>query len=63
MVTRVAEPPSRETVIADDVKNDDAASQELDLYVRQDKLRQTLLDYVMSNFSSRCETSVSQTVL
>jgi symplekin len=60
MVTRVAEPPSLETIIADDVKNDDTASQELELYVRQDKLRQTLLDYVMSDFSSRCETSVSQ---
>lgn len=50
MITRVAEPPAD----LDDSMGD--ASKEVvvqDFYLRQDQLRQTLCDYIMSDFPSR----------
>ncbi|KAG5652625.1 hypothetical protein H0H81_004354 [Sphagnurus paluster] len=47
MITRVAEPPPSE----DDAM--DGEDPQHDFYVRQDQLRQTLCDYIMSDFPSR----------
>jgi symplekin len=56
MVTRVATPPVDEEDTDKDAMEehtgDDAL--ELDFYARQDKLRQTLCDYIMSDFPTRC---------
>lgn len=56
MVTRVAIPPADEADTDKDAMEeqteDDAL--ELDFYARQDKLRQTLCDYIMSDFPARC---------
>ncbi|KAG6857467.1 hypothetical protein H0H87_003534 [Tephrocybe sp. NHM501043] len=46
MITRVAEPPPED----DDAMDD---SPEHDFYTRQDQLRQTLCNYIMSDFPSR----------
>lgn len=46
MVTRVAEPPS-------DLEVDHKELHQLALYSRQDRLRQTLCDYIMTDFPSR----------
>jgi symplekin len=48
MVTRVAEPPREKTGDTDGV-----ISQDLEFYSRHDQLRQTLVGYIMANFSSR----------
>ncbi|KAF5383732.1 hypothetical protein D9615_003524 [Tricholomella constricta] len=47
MITRVAEPPPAE----DDAM--DGSGAQHDFYVRQDQLRQTLCDYIMSDFPAR----------
>jgi symplekin len=55
MVTRVAIPPSDENIDADAKKEEtEEDALESDFYVRQDGLRQTLCDYVMSDFPARC---------
>jgi symplekin len=53
-VTRIVEPP-REVPENDEAgkKSDREESTELDFYLRQDKLRQILCDYIMSDFSGR----------
>jgi symplekin len=57
MVTRVAIPrPDKDEIDEEATKEqseDDAL--ESDFFVRQDKLRQTLCDYIMSDFPARCE--------
>lgn len=55
MVTRVAEPPSEDIddAMGDDVKGEGQVAVH-DFYARQDQLRQTLCDYIMSDFPSRC---------
>jgi symplekin len=53
MVTRVANPlqdAMDDDELADGGEGEDG---ELDFYDRQDKLRRTLLNYVMTDFSSR----------
>lgn len=54
MITRVTEPPT-------DGDGDDGMDQSADgelvttgFYTRQDQLRQTLCDYIMSDFPARC---------
>jgi symplekin len=51
MITRVAEPPW-----SDESMDDSSRGQvpEHDFFSRQDQLRQTLCDYVMADFPSRC---------
>lgn len=52
MITRVAEPPP---TLGDDAM--DGSGDEMvvhDFYARQDQLRQTLCDYIMTDFPSRC---------
>jgi symplekin len=51
MVTRVAEPEQETLQNEDELKEKD--DQILDFYSRQDKLRQTLCDYIMADFPSR----------
>lgn len=57
MVTRVTAPPQleEEKHMDDDTKTveDDDAALELEFFARQDRLRQTLCDYIMSDFSAR----------
>jgi symplekin len=50
MITRVAEPPPDLDDSMGDVSKDVVV---LDFYLRQDQLRQTLCDYIMSDFPSR----------
>lgn len=58
MVTRVAVPPLDEEADSDDgTKKDhnmDEDALESDFFVRQDRLRQTLCDYIMADFPARC---------
>lgn len=54
MVTRIAEPP----LYFDANGADPKESFQLDLYSRQDRLRQILCDYIMSDFPSRSVTNV-----
>ena len=46
MITRVAEPPPVDNEVMD-------SAPEHDFYTRQDQLRQTLCDYIMSDFPAR----------
>jgi symplekin len=57
IITRVAVPPSDEGGNTDEnTKKEQTEDEALesDFYVRQDRLRQTLCDYIMSDFPSRC---------
>jgi len=56
MVTRVATPPVDEEDTDKDAMEEQTGDDalELDFYARQDKLRQTLSDYIMSDFPTRC---------
>lgn len=51
MITRVAPPPEASEDSSKKVEGQDIES---DLFARQDWLRQTLCDYIMSDFPSRC---------
>ncbi|KAF9005927.1 Symplekin tight junction protein C terminal-domain-containing protein [Cyathus striatus] len=54
MITRVAEPPQEEDDAMDGlVKRDENELAVQDFYSRQDRLRQTLCDHIMSDFPSR----------
>ncbi|TFK32777.1 Symplekin tight junction protein C terminal-domain-containing protein [Crucibulum laeve] len=55
MVTRVAEPPMEndDHAMDDSTKDGDQELVIQDFYERQDKLRQTLCDYIMADFPSR----------
>ncbi|KAF9221332.1 hypothetical protein BS17DRAFT_785211 [Gyrodon lividus] len=52
MITRVAEPEAEIPQNEDEFKEKDD-DKSIDFYTRQDKLRQTLCDYVMADFPSR----------
>jgi symplekin len=56
MVTRVAIPPVDEEDIDRDAMKEQTEDDALesDFYSRQDKLRQTLCDYIMMDFPARC---------
>jgi symplekin len=56
MVTRVTEPPldeMDETDAAAKKVSEEGTDNELNFYARQDRLRQTLCDYIMSDFTAR----------
>ena len=57
MVTRVAISQPNEDGIDEEEKKEQSKDDALesDFFVRQDKLRQTLCDYIMSDFPARCE--------
>lgn len=52
LVTRVVDPAMMQPEAKDDAATDDAVVAS-DLYAHQDRLRQTLCDYIMADFSSR----------
>lgn len=54
MITRVAPPPETSEESEDSPQKDEDQDAEPDLFARQDGLRQTLCDYIMSDFPSRC---------
>jgi symplekin len=56
MITRVAVPAPNEEVGDEDTKKERAEDDalECDFYARQDRLRQTLCEYIMSDFPARC---------
>lgn len=51
MITRIAEPPPN--FDREDAMEDDSKDIVHDFYARQDRLRQTLCDYIMADFPSR----------
>ena len=55
MVTRASEPARRESGDNEkkEEKKGESVDAEMDFYVRQDKLRQVLCNYIMSAFPSR----------
>ena len=59
MVTRVAELPIYGEADRAQKTDDDTTAKEVDSYARQDQLRQTLVQYVMADFSSRCGDALS----
>ena len=54
MITRVAPPIEASNESKDSSTKDEGQDVELDLLSRQDSLRQTLCDYIMSDFPTRC---------
>jgi symplekin len=54
MITRVAEPPPVDGIDADAKKNlEDEGTSESNFYMQQDRLRQVLCDYIMTDFPAR----------
>jgi len=55
MVTRVATPPPGERNVGEDVTKDEIEGDALEsnFYLRQDRLRQTLCDYIIFDFPAR----------
>jgi symplekin len=53
MVTRVAEPTRGTSEDEESKKDEKEGSSDLDFYMRQDQLRQTVCNYIMSDFPSR----------
>ena len=54
MITRVAPPTEASNESKDSPTKDEGQDVEPDLLSRQDSLRQTLCDYIMSDFPTRC---------
>jgi symplekin len=54
MVTRAAKPPKEDVDVKDEMKSgDDTAAVVDEWYSRQDQLRQTICDYIMTDFPAR----------
>ncbi|KAH6916084.1 Symplekin tight junction protein C terminal-domain-containing protein [Coprinopsis sp. MPI-PUGE-AT-0042] len=54
MITRAAKPPEEDLEVKDEMKSgNDAASVVDEWYSRQDQLRQTICDYIMTDFPAR----------
>lgn len=60
MITRVADPEPSSSQNEDEAKEEDKI---VGFYSRQDKLRQTLCDYIMVDFPSRYVISSFQPIL
>jgi symplekin len=62
LVTRVAEPPPSEEEQAELQKEEEGGIVDANFYSHQDRMRQTLCDYVVQDFQSRC-APITPTVL